>query len=148
MLSLRVAQDLEHYGEARQAYAAVDHAHPEHPDQAAMETAEDLDELRRRGNLFDVMLDGRWCGYVAAERGHKLGLDGYKIAELVLTEGARGRGYGRYLTSLLARALMDKGAAPRSVIIGTIHNDNIGARRAAERAGRLDIGGWVRSPFS
>lgn len=147
-ISLQVARDLEHYHEARRAYASVDHEHPRHPDQAHIETLGDLEELRRDGTLFDVLLDGRWCGYVAAERGHKLGLDGYKIAELVLTEDARGHGYGSYLTSLLARALMGRGAARRSVIIGTIHNDNIGARRAAERAGRLDIGGWVRSPFS
>ncbi|GAB3914665.1 hypothetical protein GCM10011575_41170 [Microlunatus endophyticus] len=142
-LGLRVTQDLDHYDDACAAYAAVDHAHPEHPGQAAIESAEDLDELRRVGTLYDVLLDGRWSGYVGAERGHKLGLDGYKVAELILTEAARGRGLGRCLTTLLAEALVTRGPSGHDVIIGTIHYDNLGARRAAELAGRRDIGGWV-----
>jgi GNAT superfamily N-acetyltransferase len=147
-LSLRVTTDLAHYDDACAAYAAVDRLHPQHRSQAAVEPLDDLEELRRAGTLFDVLLDDEWSGYVAAERGHRLGLDGYKIAELILTEAARGRGHGRYLTSLLARELVTGGSDLRTVIIGTIHNDNLGARHAAQRAGRLDVGGWVRSAFS
>lgn len=147
-LGLRKAEDVDHYDAAREAYATVDREHPAHPDQATLEPKDDLEELRRAGTLFDVLLDGDWCGYLGAERGHKLGLDGYKIAELILTENTRGRGLGRYLTTLLARELASRGEQEDTVIIGTIHYDNLGARRAAELAGRRDIGGWVRLPFS
>jgi len=147
-LVLRVTDDLSHYQDACVAYAAVDHVHPEHPGQAAVSSAEDLDELRRAGTLYDISSDGRWSGYIGAERGHKLGLDGFKISELILTESARGQGLGPSLTTLLARALADRGEPEQAVIIGTIHHDNRGARQAAERAGRIDVGGWVRELIS
>lgn len=147
-LSLRTAEDLSNYDSARAAYAATDHQHPAHPEQAALEPKDDLEELRQAGTLFDVILDGDWCGYLGVEPGHKLGLDGYKVAELVLTERARGRGLGRYLTNLLAQELQTRGEPAGVVIIGTIHYHNLGARRAAELAGRTDIGGWVRMPFN
>lgn len=67
---------------------------------------------------------------------------------MILTSSARGRGLGRYLTTLLPEALAAQGASADDVIIGTIHHDNLGARRAAELAGRHDIGGWVCAPLT
>lgn len=124
-LRLTGAEDVDHYDTAREAYAMVDREHPAHPDQATLEPKADLEQLCWAGTLFDVILDGDWCGYFGVERGHKLGLDGYKIVELILTERARGRGLGRYLSCLLATELAARGVPGEAVIIG----------------------GWVRLPF-
>lgn len=142
-LTIRRSDDLNNYDRAAAAYGDIDREHPDHPRQATIESADDLAELQRGGTLFDILLDGDWVGYVAIEPGHKLGLAGYKIAELILTSCARGKGYGSYLTTLVSRALIDHDSAPAAVLIGTIHQRNTGALRAAQQAGRHDIGGWV-----
>jgi len=141
-LALRPAADLDHYDQVVAAYQSVDHQHPDHADQATIEPAGDLADLVQAETLYEVILDDQWAGYIAAEPGHKLGLPGYKITELILADHARGQGYGRYLTTLLARALADKTADPEMVLIGTIHHHNTGAIQAARQAGRHDIGGW------
>jgi GNAT superfamily N-acetyltransferase len=146
-LALQTSRDLSRYGQAVAAYQSVDRTHPDHPRQAAIETADDLAGLQRDGTLFDVLLDGRWAGYVAAEPGHTLGLAGYTVAELILTDAARGHGYGRHLTTLLAQALSRPAPAGTAVLTGTIHQRNTGALRAARQAGRHDIGGWVTIPL-
>lgn len=152
-LTLQPSHDLSHYSQAVAAYQSIDRTHPGHSRQAAIEAIDDLADLQRGGTLFDVLLDGRWAGYVAAEPGHTLGLAGYTVAELILTDAARGHGYGRYLTTLLSQALPVPEALPghtagtSPVLIGTIHHDNAGALRAAQQAGRHDIGGWVTVPL-
>ena len=67
----------------------------------------------------------------------------YVVLELILAEHHRGYGYGRHLSTLLARALPD----PSRILIGTIHATNTGARTAALQAGRHDIGGWLQLPL-
>lgn len=51
------------------------------------------------------MIDGTWSGYIAARPGGRLGLPGFTIQELILTESARGHSLGRDLSPLLAQAL-------------------------------------------
>jgi hypothetical protein len=140
-LRLRRAADLDHYADARAAYAAVDADHPDHPRQAALQDRADLTEAMQEGRLFDVLAEDRWIGYVAATATSKLGLPGFTVSELILTASARGAGLGRSLTTLLAQALPGDGD---EVMTGTIHLNNTGARRAALAAGRLDIGGWFQ----
>lgn len=137
------AADLSHYTQACEAYEAVDAEHPHHPREAAIETRDALEESRQSGMLFDVLVDDAWSGYIAATAGARLGLPGFTIQELVLAESARGRSLGRYLSPLLARALPDD----HGVLFGTVHHDNIGARRAASNAGRVDVGGWFNVAF-
>lgn len=140
-LRLRQATDLDHYADAAAAYAAVDARHPGHPRQAALQAREELAEDLAAGLLFDVLAGDRWIGYVAATARSRLGLPGYSVNELILAASARGAGLGPALTTLLARALP---GADDEVVLGTIHLDNIGARRAALAAGRVDIGGWFQ----
>ncbi len=143
-LRFRIATDLEHYAEAKAAYDAVDARHPRHRRQAALQDQQDLAETMAAGLLFDVLADDRWIGYVAATATSKLGLPGFTVHELILTESGRGAGRGRYLSTLLARALPDSG----EVLIGTIHLSNTGAQRAARAAGRHDVGGWFAVPLN
>ncbi|GIH08880.1 hypothetical protein Rhe02_69470 [Rhizocola hellebori] len=143
-LGLAPASSLEHYTHARAAYDAMATKHPGHPEQAGIADLEDLQDNLANGTLFDVTIDDRWAGYLAVStNGESLGMPAYIVEELVLATPFRGRGYGPYLTTLLARALPD---ATR-ILVGTIHANNQGARHAAERAGRRDIGGWIQLPL-
>lgn len=137
-LQLHRATGLAHYVEARSAYAAVDASFPEHPRQASLADQAKLAAALDAGLLFDVLADDQWIGYVAAKAEGKLGLPGFTIQELVLTENGRGNGRGRYLSTLLARGL----PGDEDVLVGTVHQNNAAAQRAARAAGRHDIGGW------
>jgi GNAT superfamily N-acetyltransferase len=138
--SLRLSPTLDdrHLEDARAAYAAVQSRHPDHSRQARVLDAESLAQTIATGSMFDVWWQGEWSGYVGTLPESQLGLPAHVIQELVLTPPARGRGLGRYLSTLLARALPDDGR----VLSGTIHGNNVGARRAALEAGRVDLGGW------
>ncbi len=144
-LELVTSTDLRHYDDARAAYDAVDEAHPDHRDQAQLQSRESFEDCLEEGELFDVTVGGAWAGYVAvAAEGETLGLPAYVVQELVLAERARGRGLGRYLATLLARALPEAGDV--SVLLGTVHQDNHGALSAALEGGRVDVGGWLQLP--
>jgi L-amino acid N-acyltransferase YncA len=103
-----------------------------------------LEELRAAGTLFDVELHRRWVGVVAAEPGVQHGLRGAIVVELLLDPAARGKGYGKHLSTLLAQQL----EAPDDwFLLGTIHLDNTAAYRSALAAGRRDVGGDVLLPL-
>jgi hypothetical protein len=143
-LRLTPARSLRRYELARAAYEDVDREHPAHSEQAQLEDYEDLETALLAGNVFDIMVDGEWAGYSAVTvDGETLGMPAYIIQELIMISKVRGRGYGPHLTSLLALALPDEAA----ILLGTIHADNRGARRAAEAAGRIDVGGWIQVPL-
>jgi GNAT superfamily N-acetyltransferase len=138
------ARSLENYAQAQRAYEAIRATHPVHSQQAALQSLVDLNETLVSGLLFDVTVEGTWAGYVAATRdGDTLGLPAYIVQELVLASEFRRRGYGRHLTTLLARALPDE----ESILLGTIHAENRGAIQAATAAGRVDVGGWIQIPL-
>jgi len=143
-LCLRPTADLAHYAEARRAYAAVDAEFPDHRRQAALAAPGRLAELLDASHLFDVRLDDHWVGYVGVRAEGLLGLPGFTVQELVLSEAARGQGRGRHLSTLLARTL----PGDREVLIGTIHQANTSSLRAAVAAGRHDVGGWFALPLT
>lgn len=145
-LTLRPTADLTHYAQAQAAYAAVDAQHPAHVRQAGLQPADELQGSIDAGTLFDVLVRGQWAGYVGATDGgaDMLGLPASVVQEIILSPQYRGQGYGAHLTTLLARALP---GADR-VLLGTVHAENRGARGAALRAGRLDLGGWVQWPLA
>lgn len=143
-LTFARATNLDNYPRAVAAYAAIDRAHPDHPDQARIETAEDLAESIEAGLLYDVLVDGEWAGYVGAHvNDETLGLPAYVVQEFILDPAYRGRGYGRYLPALLAQALPDD----KPILLGVIHAGNRSALEAAKASGRIDIGGWFQVPL-
>jgi GNAT superfamily N-acetyltransferase len=145
-LTLRLTDDDRHLAQAEAAYAALNAQHPAHTGQAGILSAEDLAECVRARLMYDVLVGETWAGYAGVLPDEKLGLEVYTVQELLLTPGARGRGYGPHLTTLLARALLADAEQGR-VLFGTIHADNAGAYPAALRAGRLDVGGWAQLPL-
>ncbi|WP_197408588.1 hypothetical protein [Deinococcus actinosclerus] len=142
-LTLSPTPDASRYADAQAAYDAVDAAHPHHPHEARLLSAEDLQECIDAGTMFDVHWRGGWAGYAGTLASPQLGLDAQVVQELLLAPHARGRGLGAALSTLLARHLPD----PAQVLSGTIHGRNRGALNAATRAGRHDVGGWWWAPL-
>jgi L-amino acid N-acyltransferase YncA len=144
-LTLVKATSLANYELAQAAYDAVDAAHPDHPEQARLQDRDNLESTVKNGFLFEVLVDGSWAGYIGAKlEGQNLGLPAYTVQDIILAATYRGRGYGSHLTTLLARALPDD----FPFLVGTIHANNRGARTAALKAGRTDIGGWIQYPLT
>jgi GNAT superfamily N-acetyltransferase len=108
------------------------------------ETREDLQALADQGLLFDVEVDGAWAGIVAAEPDARRGVRGATVIELILAHRFRRRGYGRHLSTLLARGVP---LPDDQFLIGTIHADNTAAYRSALAAGRVDVGGEIVVPL-
>ncbi|ADV67379.1 GNAT family N-acetyltransferase [Deinococcus maricopensis] len=126
------------------AYRASADADPHHPTYAQPETLDALQDYLNDGLLFEVRLHGRWVGLIAALPTTHLGLSGLEVAELTLAQDARGQGLGAALTTLLARAVPHPDT---DVLLGTVHARNTPALKAALRAGRTDLGGWVQLPL-
>jgi hypothetical protein len=117
---------------------------PIHARYARCESREDLQELAEMGFLFDVFVESRWAGLLAARPGAVGGMPGAVVVELILDHPYRGQGYGPALGTLLARALP---LAGDQALFGTIHYENKPAYRAALGSGRVDVGGEVVIPI-
>jgi GNAT superfamily N-acetyltransferase len=143
-LRTRRRHDTNFYRRYRDIHESHTQRDPNHARHARCETKEDLQSLAERGLLFDVLIDERWAGVLAAEPGVLSGVRGATVIELLLDTDHRGRGYGKHLSVLLAQALpMDDAEC----LMGTIHADNTTAYHAAINAGRIDIGGEIRIPL-
>ncbi len=143
-VALRVPADLTFYPRYVQEFEALFARHPEHRDFTRIEAEEDLAGYRDQGLVFEVRIDGRWAGVVAATRAAEQGLRGFVVVEMFLDRAHRGRGLG----PAVGRHLLDHlPAETGDVLYGTIHHDNRAARRSAARGGREDLGAffWVRS---
>ncbi len=131
----------ERYQDLFDRDVATDPAHARH---ARVEGRQDLQDLADRGFLFDVRVDDGWAGVLAAEPDARHGVRGATVVELVLDHPFRGRGYGKHLSTLLARALP---LPDDECLLGTIHADNVRSYRSALAAGRVDVGGEIVIPL-
>lgn len=143
-LATRPRTDTDFYGRYRAIHEAQVKADPRHARHTRCEDEEDLKELAASGLLHDVLVDGVWAGIVAAEPDSRCGVRGATVVELLLAPEHRGRGLGKHLSPLLAKALP---LADDECLMGTIHADNTPAYFAALAAGRQDVGGEVRLPL-
>lgn len=143
-LTLTPTRDTSRHADAVAAYAAVDAEHPGHVGQARVIDEDALKEAIEAGTMFDMCWKGEWSGYAGTLPETQPGLPAQVVQELLLAPYARGHGLGPHLSTLLARALPNDGR----VLSGTIHGENRGARQAALRAGRHDIGGWTWVPLT
>jgi L-amino acid N-acyltransferase YncA len=130
-------------GAAVRVAAVYDGLRRSEPDLDQWATAADEDALADaddEGLLFDVVVDGRTAGVVAATRDDAYGLTGFGVAEIVLDAEHRGHGYGPLVLRQLARALP---AAPADVLWGHIHPGNTPSLRNALASGREVVSSLV-----
>lgn len=148
-LGVRVAADLDFYPRYRQIHEQHVALEAEHALHTRVEAQEDLADLMGQGLVFDVRVEGRWAGVLAACRAVQRGLRGYTVVELLLDPHVRGRGYGRHLSSALAASVLARADSSPvgEYLLGTIHVDNHRAYRSALAAGRRDVGGEVVVPL-
>ena len=143
-LSVTPRHDTDFYGHYQALFdhdVALDPAHGRH---TRVEDRGDLQDLADRGYLYDVLVDGAWAGLLAAEPDARRGVRGATVVELILDHEHRGRGYGRHLSTLLARAVP---LPDDQCLLGTIHADNLTSYRSALAAGRVDVGGEIVIPL-
>jgi hypothetical protein len=107
-----------------------------------IESRKSLESCAKQGLLFEIAVDGRVAGIVAAMRRTIAGLSGVHMVEIVLDRSARGQALGSAVHQHFATAVA--ATAPDAVITGTIARENIQSWRTATRAGRIEIGAWYR----
>ena len=100
----------------------------------------EFEDLNSTGCVREVWIDDQWAGVIAAnvEDGF-WGIPCHVIYEELLDEPFRGRG----LAPVLQYEFLQHLDRERSnLVVGTIHALNHASRRTAQRAGRIDVGGY------
>ncbi|MDP9222483.1 MAG: hypothetical protein M3P18_01240 [Actinomycetota bacterium] len=105
MLSATAASNLDFYDRYVRSHEEHVDREPTHAFHTRIETREDLSALLEARSLFEVWVDRVWAGVLAAEPGVQRGLRGAVVVERFLDPSVRDNGYGRYLSTLLARNL-------------------------------------------
>ncbi len=142
-LSLRPASSLEFYKDYRGVYDRLHAEHPELIPVAHVENEDDMKGYLGAGNLYEIFVDGTWAGVCAVFEDARAGLHGFCFGEIVLDPAFRGKGRGSRVQQRLSEQLIARGENENTLLFGTIGAVNHPARRAAARAGRLDLGGHV-----
>jgi len=114
-------------------YAQLERTEPRTSAWARPQDAASLAGPADEGLLFDVLVDGRPAGVVAAAREDAHGMAGSTVVELCLDAGHRGR---RLAPAALQRLVDELPARPGDVLWGTIHPDNSPSLRSALSTGR------------
>jgi L-amino acid N-acyltransferase YncA len=101
------------------------------------ESRESLQRCLDDGALVAMFVDGAWAGLAGARRARLWALDGFEVAEELVTAGFRGRGLGPWLQRGLIDAL-DALDDPKddALLAGTIHATNAPSLATARRCGR------------
>lgn len=146
-LTLRRAESLAFYPRYAAIYDELYKHRPELREVVRIESEDDMRSYLEAGHLFEMLVGKTWAGVAAVYREVNAGVGGFCVGEVVLTEAFRGKGLGSAAQGGLARGLLEGGAAPGDLLFGTIGEANVPARRAAEKAGRIDVGGHVWVPL-
>ena len=145
--SLRPAMSLGFYPGYAAIYAGLHAEHPELIPVTRLESEDDLRGYLEEGNLFDILVGRDWAGICAVFTKVTVGVRGFCFGEIVLAPTFRGKARGSAVQQKLASHLLERGEDPDAYLFGTIGEINHPARRAAARAGRLDLGGHVWLPL-
>jgi len=143
-LSATPRMDTDFYDRYRQIHDSQVSQDPAHGRHTRCEAREDLQNLADQGLLFEVEVKGAWAGVMAAEPDARGGVRGATVVELLLDHPYRRLGYGKHLSTLLAKAIP---LPTEEALMGTIHADNGPSYRSALRAGRVDVGGEILIPL-
>ncbi|WP_127075590.1 hypothetical protein [Rhodomicrobium lacus] len=139
-VTLKRSSSLAFYSRYKAVYEATYVERPGLRGEVRTETEDSLGFCLRHGFLFEILVDGRWAGVVAAKWRTLAGIRGVFMVEIVLDGDVRGQRLGPAVHQLFAEAVAM--SAPEAVIIGTISAKNPWSLQAARRAGRIEIGAW------
>ena len=112
-----------------------------------IESRKSLEACAKQDLLFEIAVDGRMAGIVAAMRQTIANLRGVYMVEIVLDRSARGQALGSAVHQHFATAVAATAppyAPGDPVITGKIARENVPSWRTATRAGRIEIGAWYR----
>lgn len=146
-VALQRAKSLAFYPEYTAVYNELHEARPELRAVARVESQEDMQGYLEAGHLFEIFAGDAWAGVTAVFRDVNAGVGGFCVGEIVLARAFRGQGLGSAVQWGLAGRLLEGDAKPNELLFGTIGEVNVPARRAAERSGRVDVGGHVWVPL-
>lgn len=121
-------------------YAEVQRSRPDIDEWATPASADDLADADDEGLLFDVVVQGRTAGVVAAARDDAYGFTGFGVEEIALDAEHRRRGYGPAVLQHLAQRLP---AGAPDVLWGHVHPDNTPSLRNALASGRTVVSSLV-----
>ena len=144
-VTLKRATSLAFYGDYAAMYEELLAEHPELQEVVRLEPEADMQTYLDEGYVFEIFVDGHPAGLTAVLEDVQTGLSGLCVMEIVLAKAFRAQGFGSTVQRRLAAALVAAGVAQDVLLFGTIGENNLPARRAAARAGRVDLGGrvWV-----
>lgn len=136
--------DLRNYERYSQAYDAF-HAEAPHLKQAVpKEPPESMQEYIVNGDIFDAYLGDEWLGTVILDPYDEFVWRGFMVADEIIAPQYKRQGLGA-LMQYQALKMLDYDE--NTVIVGTIHPENIASLKTAERLRRVDIGGYYRLPL-
>ena len=144
-VTLKRATSLAFYGDYAAMYEELLAEHPELQEVVRLEPEADMQTYLGEGYVFEIFVDGHPAGLTAVLEDVQTGLSGLCVMEIVLAKAFRAQGFGSTVQRRLAAALVAAGVAQDVLLFGTIGENNLPVRRAAARAGRVDLGGrvWV-----
>lgn len=139
-ISLVQTKTLHWYEDYVKTFEKIYKEWPAFVEMAQVESQETLNDLIPKKLLFDIHIDGKWAGIIAADQGSDSFLNGYYIVEEFLTEAFRGKNYA----AAVQRHLIEKlPASNQEMLFGTIHYDNTPSLKTAFRVGREVVGMYV-----
>jgi len=139
-VSLHSANSLSWYSDYQKGFDEIYKKWPAFIEMAQVESKETLNELIEKKLLFEIEIEGKWAGIIAANSGSDYFFNGYYIVEEFLTENFR----GKKLASSVQRHLINKLTSnSNEMLFGTIHYDNPASLRTALSAKRKAIGMYI-----
>ncbi len=121
----------------RAGYERLAAADPELRARVFPASEEDLAGCAEAGHLWWWTLGGERAGLLAARMDAVLGLGGLLMVEELVDARFAGRG-----TAAAAQRAVAKCLPAEMLVLGTIDMSNVASRRAARRAGRVEVAGW------
>ncbi len=137
---LRRSTSLEFYPRYQAMYEAIYGERPQLRGEVRTEPQDNLAICLNEGFLFEIVVDGRWAGIVAAKWRTLVAIHGVFMVEIVLSPEARGQNLAPTVHRLFAAKIVEM--FPAAVITGTISSKNQWSLKAALRAGRVEVGAW------
>jgi L-amino acid N-acyltransferase YncA len=121
-------------------YDEVRRSNPRLDEWATPSSGDSLADADEEALLFDIVVEGRIAGVVAATRDNAYGFTGFTVEEIALDSAHRRRGYGLAVLQHLAQRLPVDAS---DVLWGHIHPDNAPSLRNALASGRTVVSSLV-----